>query len=111
MLRSSHQSYSKKKSGLKKISLYSHESVCVVVSGLQLYLKETPALAFSCEYCKIFKNNCFEEDLQTIGSEYLSENISKRLFKSNFVQIFIYTICFRVIEFSGSRPPALISGP
>ena len=60
---------------------------------------------FSCEYCKIFKNNFFEEDLQTIASDYLSENTSKRLFNSNFVQIFISTICFRVVGFSGSRSP------
>ena len=66
---------------------------------------------FPCEYCKNLKNNSFEEDLQTIASDYLSQNISKRLFKSNSVQIFIYTICFRVIEFSGPRPQALISGP
>ena len=52
-----------------------------------------------------------EEDLQTIASDYLSENISKRLLKNNFVQIFIYTICFRVVEFFGPWPPALISGP
>ena len=65
---------------------------------------------FPCEYWKIFKNNSFEEHLQTIASDYLSQNISKRLFKSNSVQIFIYTICFRVIEFSGPWPPALISG-
>ena len=52
-----------------------------------------------------------EEDLQTIAPDYLSENTSKRLLKNNFVYIFIYTICFRVVEFSGRRPPALISGP
>ena len=60
---------------------------------------------FSCEYCKIFKNNFFEEDLQTIASDYLSENTSKCLFNSNFVQIFISTICFRVVGFSGSKSP------
>ena len=52
-----------------------------------------------------------EEDPQTIVFDYLSENTSKRLSKNNFVQIFIYTICFRVVEFSGPRLPALISGP
>ena len=52
-----------------------------------------------------------EEDLQTIASYYLSESTSKRLLKNNFVQIFIYNICFRVVEFSGSGLPALISGP
>ena len=62
---------------------------------------------FSCEYCKIFKSNFFEEDLQTIASDYLSENTSKRLFNSNFVQIFISTICFRVVGFSGSLSPII----
>ena len=35
------------------------------LSGLQLYLKETPAQVFSCEYCQIFKNTYFEEPLRT----------------------------------------------
>ena len=28
-------------------------------AGLQLYLKETPAQVFSCEYCEIFNNSFF----------------------------------------------------
>ena len=36
---------------------------------LNLIWKETPAQAFSCEFCKLFKNNYFVEDLQKAGSE------------------------------------------
>ena len=35
---------------------------------LQYYQKETPTQAFSCEYCKIFKNTYFEKHLQTAAS-------------------------------------------
>ena len=31
--------------------------------GLQLYLKKTQSELFSCEFCKIFKNIFFTEDL------------------------------------------------
>ena len=31
-------------------------------------LKETPTKVFSCEYCNIFKNTYFEENLSTIAS-------------------------------------------
>ena len=37
-------------------------------SGLQLYLKETPAQVFPCEICEIFKNTYFAEHLQTTVS-------------------------------------------
>ena len=36
--------------------------------GLQLYQKETSTQVFSCEYCKILKNTCFEEHLRTAAS-------------------------------------------
>ena len=35
---------------------------------LQRYEKETPTQVFSCEYCKVFKNNYFEEHLRAIAS-------------------------------------------
>ena len=63
------------------ISQYSQENTCVGVSflincllikGLQLYSKETPAQVFSWEYCQIFKNNYFEEHLWTAASESFS---------------------------------------
>ena len=31
-------------------------------------LKKTPAQVFSCEYCEIFKNTCFEKQLQMAAS-------------------------------------------
>ena len=34
--------------------------------GLQLYLKETPTWAFSCEIYEIFKNTYFEEHLKRL---------------------------------------------
>ena len=59
-------------------------------------LKEALAQVFSCEYCKIFKNTCFEEHLWTserfatwatnitgkIGSEddFFFKNKAKKLF-------------------------------
>ena len=36
--------------------------------GLQLYKKETPTLAFSCEYGKIFTKTFFTENIRVIGS-------------------------------------------
>ena len=38
-------------------------------TGLRFYSKETPAQAFFCEICKVFKNTYFEEYLQTTASE------------------------------------------
>ena len=38
-------------------------------TDLQLYWKETQTHVYSCEYFKIFKNNYFEEHLQTAASE------------------------------------------
>ena len=31
--------------------------------------KETPVLAFSCEFCEIFKNKCFEKHLWAAASD------------------------------------------
>ena len=31
---------------------------------LQLYQNETPIQVFSCEYCEVFKNTCFEKHLR-----------------------------------------------
>ena len=35
-------------------------------------LKETPTQVFSCEYCKIFKNTYFEENLRATASAILA---------------------------------------
>ena len=45
---------------------------------MQLYLKETPAQVFSCEYCKIFKNTYFEEHLRTAASIKNKLNVRNR---------------------------------
>ena len=44
-----------------KFAQCSQKNTCVGAS--QLYKKETPIKVFSWEYCKIFKNNDFEEHL------------------------------------------------
>ena len=36
-----------------------------------VFRKETPTQVFSCEFCELFKNSYFVEDLQTTGSETL----------------------------------------
>ena len=36
---------------------------------LNFILKETPTQVFSCEFCELFKNTYFVEDLWTAGSE------------------------------------------
>ena len=36
-------------------------------------LKETPTQVFSSEYCKVFKNTCFEEHLLTVASDFLKQ--------------------------------------
>ena len=43
----------------------------------------------------ILKKICESLLLSVSRSGYLSENTPKRLLKSNFAQIFIYTICFK----------------
>ena len=45
---------------------------------MQLYLKETPAQVFSCEYCKIFNNTYFEEHLRTAASIKSKLNVRNR---------------------------------
>ena len=60
------------KTGVLKISQISQENTFVGVSlqqscrpeGLQLYYREAATQVFSCEYCKIFKNNFFIEHLR-----------------------------------------------
>ena len=39
----------------------------------RLYLKETPAQVFSCEYCEIFKNSCFYRISPLAASAYIAE--------------------------------------
>ena len=39
---------------------------------LELYLRETQTWAFSCEYCKTFKNTYLEEDLQNTAFNHYS---------------------------------------
>ena len=51
----------------------------------QLYHKETPTQVFSCEICKILKNNDFEEHLQWLLLEILVlESIFSKLEFSAF---------------------------
>ena len=50
------------------------------VKGLQarnFIKKETPAQVISCEYCEIFKNTYFEENLQTAVSKTLKARENK----------------------------------
>ena len=47
-------------------------------SSLQFYLKETPTLTFSCEYCEIFKNTYFGEHLRTTASYFKKKNESAK---------------------------------
>ena len=41
--------------------------------------KETPAQVFSCEFCEIFKNTFFTEDLQMTASENSSHLVLPRM--------------------------------
>ena len=41
----------------------------------ELYSKETPTQVISCEYCEIFKNTYFEENLGTAASSFSSVSI------------------------------------
>ena len=74
-------------------------------SGLQLYLKETPAQVFSCEYCQIFKNTYFEEPLRTALFTSLNQRQTELLFSPkalieflleylahNSIRIFLYYV-------------------
>ena len=52
-----------------------------ILDMLQLYLKDTPAQVFFCDFCEIFKNFFFTEHLQTTTSD----NIMKFIFPITYV--------------------------
>ena len=45
------------------------------------------AQMFSCEYCKIFSNNCFEEHLHTATSDNYKKHISWKSHRSQMIII------------------------
>ena len=59
--KTSHRRYSIEKLFLKTLQ-HSRENTC---AGISFYQQETPKQVLFCEYCKIFKNNYFEEHLRT----------------------------------------------
>ena len=70
--RSSHQRCSIEKVVFKNFAIFTGKRLCqsLLLMNLQAsrtatFLKETPTQLFSCEYCKIFKNTCFDENLRT----------------------------------------------
>ena len=67
--RSSHWRCFVKKIVLKNIKNFTGKHLCWrFILGRQLYLKKTPTQVFFCEICEIFKNDYFEENLQTTAS-------------------------------------------
>ena len=61
LFRSSHPTCSAKKGVLKKFENFKGKHLCwslFLMIGLQLYLKKTLTLVFSCEICENFKNVC-----------------------------------------------------
>ena len=61
-----------------KIPQYSQENTCVVQAlRPTTILKELSTQVLSCEYCKIFKNTYFEEQLGTTTSEHTLKFIKK----------------------------------
>ena len=81
-----------------KISQYSLENICVGISFyyscepsvLQLYLKRIQTQVISCEYCKIFKNNYFEEYPWTNASKTFLVFFTKWIFLLNYQKL-MYT--------------------
>ena len=60
---------SAKKDVLKKLANFTGKQMCwSLISGLQLYQKETPTQIFSCEICEIFNNTYFEDYPETTVS-------------------------------------------
>ena len=47
-----------------------------VIRTLKLQFFKNPTQVFSCEYCEIFKNTNFEEHLQTVASEFYSNEFA-----------------------------------
>ena len=73
--RSSHQRCSIEKVVFKNFAIFTGKRLCqsLLLMNLQAsrtatFLKETPTQLFSYEYCKIFKNTCFDENLRTTDS-------------------------------------------
>ena len=68
---------------------------------------------FSCEFCELFKNTCFVEDLQTAGSE-TPDRISRpdvfceKGVLGNFAKFTRRHLCQSLFfnKFAGGRPPA-----
>ena len=89
-----------------------HRKTPIGVAGLQFYQKETPAQAFFCEYCGIFKNTYFEKYLRKISQllNYWSLLIAVKFSAVTKIILFILGnynragICI-------SRPPALCLAP
>ena len=74
--KSSHQRCSIKKGVRKNSTIFTGQQSPLLKSRLGqgwnkdiLCEKEARAQMFSCEFCKIFSNNCFEEHLHTATSE------------------------------------------
>ena len=82
-----------------KISL---ESTCVGVFNKVVgpQKKETPTQVFSCEFCELFRNTYFVEDLWTAGSE-----TPVRLFENIF---FTEHLQWLILTVSGFQPATLL---
>ena len=64
-------------------------------SGLELYQKDTPAKAFSWEYCEIFNSSYLEEHLRMPGSEAresLPNTVHLGTFLNNTKELFLFLL-------------------
>ena len=74
-----------KKAVYKNVVIFTGEHLCwslflmKFIKVYELYYKEIPTQVFFCEYCEIFKDNYYEEHLQTAASGSLIQNWSKGL--------------------------------
>ena len=108
VLRRSHQRCSIKKAGFKNCAIFTgkHLHWSSFLIKLQNFTPTTllktklqhrclPVNIANFLRTAILKKICKSLLLSVSRSGYLSENTPKRLLKSNFAQIFIYTICFK----------------
>ena len=76
--------------------------------ALQLYWKETPALAFSSKFCRIFRNTCFVEHLLTVTSDFRTAFSTQTRVKNNYVTRITQHVLFQFSEYGDTAVPCNI---
>ena len=109
-VRSSYWKSSVKTGVLKKFANFTGKSLCwsLFLIKLQFWgpatlLKKTPTQVLSCEICKLFKSNNFEEHLWV----FASKGTATQVFSREFNELFKSTYFVEDLQTAGSEFPVL----